>query len=399
MSHTRLPALLRAGAAGLLAGLLMAGLPAPQAGAGGPAVVRGTVVDLSTTKHKPVARQPIALELRRNGHTLDMVHGRTDTRGNFALPAPALPAGAQYTLITTYRRVPYTEALTARQAARPVQVRVYDTTGSDSSIAAMGVTIGVRRRGSGLAVIEEWLFTNVGTRTAVGAGATGRAAATFLLPPGASHVAVTAVGPSPASATIGGDGVAVNAILRPASGLSAASFHQLTYTFDLPAGSGHPTLLIPTRYLIGSLKVFAIGSRLVAPDFKRTTLAVGKSALPALETQAVAPGSTLAVGVDGPPVTPAPPAAVTPAPFPLAPVAVLIELGFGGLLLFGLFQRGGLTRRRDRQALIEERTRLVAAIAELDLLHARGAVADDDYQRRRGGEKRRLLDVARQLGE
>lgn len=383
----------------LLAGLLMAGLPMPQAGAAGPAVVRGTVLDLSTSKHKPVARQPIALELRRDGHTLRTVQARTDARGSFAVPAPALPSGAQYALVTSYKRVSYQVTLTARQAARPLQVGVYDTTGSDAGIAAMGVTIGVRRRGNNLAVIEDWLFTNVGSRTAVGAGARGRAVATFLLPPGASHVAVTAVGPAPASATIGRDGVAVNAILRPANGLSAASFHQLTYTFDLPADSGHPTLLIPTRYLIGSLKVFAIGSHLVAPNFKRTTLAVGTRSLPALETQAVAPGSTLAVGVDGPPVRAAPPAAVTPAPFPLAPVAVLIELGFGGLLLLALFQRGGLVRRRKKQSLLEERARLVTAIAELDLLHARGAVADDDYQRRRGGEKRRLLDVARQLGE
>src|SRR5437764_706674 len=102
---------------------------------------------------------------------------------------------------------------------------------------------------------------------------------------------------------------------RTPSGTTAASFRQVTYTFDVPGSADHPTLVVPTHYFIGRLVVFTIGSHLSAPGFTRTTLPVGGHQVPALQAQAVPPGSTLAIGVDGPPavasVTPPAPAVLT----------------------------------------------------------------------------------------
>jgi hypothetical protein len=119
-------------------------------------------------------------------------------------------------------------------------------------------------------------------------------------------------------------------------------------------------------------------------------------------------------------VVPSAPAA--PAPFPLKEVLILIEAGFGCLLVLGLRRRvsapagralpagwSGAQPRpsgpaepagpRDRLSLQRERARLIGAIAELDLQHERGHLAEAEYRRRRTQEKGRLLGVARQLGE
>jgi hypothetical protein len=384
---------------------------AQPVGAAGLPVVHGAVVNLSTTPHRPVGGAPVALQVRRNGRTLATIRGRTDARGNFTLAAPPLVPHASYAVITTYRGVSYSVALTPSQAARPVQVPVYDTTTSDAGLAAMRVVVGLRRTGSGLAVIEQWAFVNAGTRTDVGADATsGRGAVRFPLPPGATHVSIRNLGPLPATASVQHGAVVVNTILRPATGLNAASFHQATFTFDVPGSAGHPTLLVPTRYFIGRLVVFTIGSHLSAPGFTKTTLPVGVQQVPALQAQAVPPGSTLAIGVDGPPAVASmvPSAPARPAPFPLKVVLIVIEAGFGCLLVLGL----GLHRRvsapagraepagpRDRLSLQRERARLIGAIAELDLQHERGHLAEAEYRRRRAQEKGRLLGVARQLGE
>jgi hypothetical protein len=398
---------------------------AQPVGAAGPPVVHGAVVNLSATPHRPVGRASVALQVRRDGRTLATIRGRTDARGNFTLAAPPLPRHASYAVITTYKRVPYSVALTPSQAARPVQVPVYDTTSSDAGLAAMRVVVGLRRTGPVLAVIEQWAFANVGTRTDVGAdAASGRGAVRFPLPPGAMHVSIRDIGPPPATASVQHGDVVVNTILRPATGLNAASFHQATFTFDVPGSAGHPTLLVPTRYFIGRLVVFTIGSQLIAPGFIKTTLPVGGQQVPALQAQAVPAGSTQAIGVDGPPtvasVVPSAPAA--PAPFPLKEVLILIEAGFGCLLVLGLRRRvsapAGRAKPagwsgaqlqpsgpaepagpRDRLSLQRERARLIGAIAELDLQHERGHLAESEYRRRRAQEKGHLLGVAQQLGE
>jgi hypothetical protein len=376
---------------------------AQPVGAAGPPIVRGTVVNRSATPQRPVSGAAVVLQVRRDGRTLATIRGRTDARGAFTLTAPPLPPHASYAIVTTYRGVPYSVSLTARQAARPVQVPVYDTTTSDAGLAAMRVVVGLRRTGRGLAVIEQWTFVNAGTRTDVGAdAASGRGAVRFPLPPGATHVSIRDLGPAPATASVQHGDVVVNTILRPATGMNAASFHRARFTFDVPSSAGHPTLLVPTRYFIGRLDVFTIGSHLIAPGFTKTTLPVGTQQVPALQAQAVPPGSTLAIGVDGPPAVASvvPSAPARPAPFPLKEVLILIEAGFGCLLVLGLRRRmSSPSGPRDRLSLQRERARLIGAIAELDLQHERGHLAEVEYRRRRTQEKGRLLGVARQLGE
>jgi uncharacterized membrane protein YphA (DoxX/SURF4 family) len=376
---------------------------AQPVGAAGPPIVRGTVVNRSATPQRPVSGAAVVLQVRRDGRTLATIRGRTDARGAFTLTAPPLPPHASYAIVTTYRGVPYSVSLTPRQVTRPVQVPVYDTTTSDADLAAMRVVVGLRRTGRGLAVIEQWTFVNAGTRTDVGAdAASGRGAVRFPLPPGATHVSIRDLGPAPATASVQHGDVVVNTILRPATGMNAASLHQARFTFDVPSSAGHPTLLVPTRYFIGRLVVFTIGSHLIAPGFTKTTLPVGAQQVPALQAQAVPPGSTLAIGVDGPPAVASvvPSAPARPAPFPLKEVLILIEAGFGCLLVLGLRRRMSTPAGpRDRLSLQRERARLIGAIAELDLQHERGHLAEVEYWRRRAQEKGHLLGVARQLGE
>lgn len=371
---------------------------APSTHAAGSRILRGTVLDYSTTPHHVVAGVAVSVQIQRNGQPLASIRGRTDGHGRFALAVPVAVNGASYAVVARYRGVSYETDVTPAQAARSVQAPVYDTTSKDTGVIAPSVVIGARRVGSGLAVIEQWTFVNAGTLTDVGAGpATGRGSATFLPPNGATHLAILAKGSLAATATVQGGTVVVNSVLRPATGLNAASFHQVTFTFDVPGGAGHPTLLIPTPYLIGSLKVFTVGSRLFAPGFKQTTLQDGGRAVPAWEAEKVAPGSTLAVGVDGPPVVAT--VAAGPAPFPDALVGAVVGAGFAGLLLLGLLGRVRMGRApRDVEALRRERARLVAAIAELDLRHARGEMPQDRYEQRRLEQKSQLLRVARQLG-
>jgi hypothetical protein len=398
---------------------------AQPVGAARPLIVRGTVVNRSATPQRPVGGGPVALQVRRDGRTVATIRGRTDARGAFTLAAPPLPPHASYAIVTTYKRVPYSVAFTPGQAARPVQVPVYDTTTSDADINAMRVVAGLAHRGRYLTVFEQWDFVNTGARTDVGtAGASGRDAARFPLPSGATHVVIKDVGPPPATATVQQGNVVVNAIVRPATGMNSASFHRVTFGFDVPTGAVHPTLLFPTRYFIGRLELFAVGSQLFASGFQKTTMTLGGQEVPVLQTQVVPPGSTLAIGVDGPPavasVVPSTPAG--PPPFPLKEVLILIEAGVGCLLVLGLRRRvstsagralpagwSGAQPRpsgpaepagpRDRLSLQRERARLIGAIAELDLQHERGRLAEAEYRRRRAQEKGRLLGVARQLGE
>ncbi len=394
--------------------------------AGAPITLRGTVLDTSVTPHRPVAEAVVTVLVQsRHGSVHILRAARTDARGAFALALPTLPAGGALVLRATYRGVSYDTPLAPANLGRPQRLSVYDTTASDAGLVAMSVTVGARRHGQGLSVIEEWVFANAGSTTVVGASAaSGRDAARFALPPGASHVAIRGVGPQPAGAEVRRGAVVVDAVLRPATGLNAASFHQVTFTFDLASEAAHPTLLIPTNYFIGSLKVFTLKARLVAPGFKRTTLATGNTTIPAYEIQAVQPGTTLAVGVDGSPaaVATTPVAVATPPGFPVASVAAMAGLGFGALLLLGLFGRaaGGATNaphgaepnaaaRRDGpegaarvaepEVLRQERARLVEAVAALDLAHAAGTVAEARYRRERAATLGRLRGIAQQLGE
>ena len=360
---------------------------AQPVGAAGSTVVHGTVVNLSATPHRPVGGAPVTLQVRRNGRTLATIRGRTDARGTFTLAAPPLVPHASYAVITTYRGVPYSVAFTPSQAARPVQVPVYDTTTSDADLAAMRVVVGLRRTGRGLAVIEQWTFVNAGTRTDVGAdAASGRGAVRFPLPPGATHVSISDLGPAPATASVQHGDVVVNAIVRPATGMNSASFHRVTFGFDVPTGAVHPTLLFPTRYFIGRLEVLAVGSQLFASGFQKTKMTLGGQEVPVLQTQVVSPGSILAFGVDGPPAVASvvPSAAAGPRPFPLKEVLILIEAGFGCLLVLGL------RRRTSAPAGLHDR---------LSLQRERGHVAEAEYRDRRAQEKGRLLGVARQLGQ
>jgi hypothetical protein len=270
----------------------------------------------------------------------------------------------------------------------------------DDGIAVMRLTVGIRRQGQRLDVIEDWLYANAGKTTDAGLDGRGQGAVTFLLPQGATNVQIKTANPPKAIASPNSDTVVVNAVIRPASGLNTASLHHLTAVFSLPGAGAQPTLLLPTRYFIGVLQVFALGSRLYAPGFTQTTLQGDKS-IPAFSKEAVAPGSTLAIGIDGPPAA-APATGIVPAVvapnFPTVTVAIMSALGFGLLLAFGAFGRRPLALASGKPPeLLKQRAQLIDDIAELDLLHARGQIREVEYRHRRSEARAHLLTVARQL--
>jgi len=367
--------------------------------------ISGTVANGAT--HKPVADAPVALDELRGGATVTVARTRSDARGRFTLNAPALTGG--YAVVATYKGVPYGAPVDTRSLSRALTVSVYDTTSSDSVLIAPLAQIGMARTAQGLQVAEEWTVVNPTSATDVGADpATGRGAAFFPVPPGASNVSIVAGAATLAApATVEPGAVVMNALIRPATGRNAASFHQVKFAFTLPYGPDHPTLRIPTRYLIGNLEIFALGGvKLDAPGFTSATLDVGNNRVAGWRQKAVPPNTTVSVGVDG---APAPLTPVGPSPFPYASVIILVGGGFALLLVLALSGRapvpttanGGAVEAvvpEGSRRLHRERERLVAAIAELDLQYARGRVPPSRYERRRAQEKSRLLDVARKLG-
>ncbi len=368
--------------------------------------ITGTVANGAT--HKPVANEPVALDEAHGGATVTVARARSDTRGRFTFSVPSL-VGDGYAVVATYKGVPYGAPVNARSPSRPLTVSVYDTTSSDSVLIAPLAQIGMARTAQGLQVAEEWTVVNPTTATDVGSDpATGRGAAFFPVPPGASNVSIVAGATTLiAPATVERGAVVMNTVIRPATGRNAASFHQVKFAFTLPYGSGHPTLRIPTRYLIGSLEVFSLGGvKLEAPGFTSATLDVDNNRIAGWRQQAVPPNTTVSVGVDG---APAPLTPVGPPPFPYASVLILVGGGFVLLLFLALGSRapvpatmtGGAAEGavpEGLRRLHRERERLVTAIAELDLQYARGRVPPSRYEQRRAREKSRLLDVARKLG-
>jgi len=378
------------------------------------APLRGTVVDGTTGR--PVAGLAVTVQalVGQGGQPRVVARGTTDGRGRFALSVAPAPGAVGYGLTAAYRGVQYVASARPGQNAS-AQLTVYDTITRDTNLLAPKVTVGLRRVGRGLAVIEEWTIVNVGNTTVVGSDVrTGRDAATILLPRGASDVRIQNVEVG-AVARVQGGGVALDEVIRPATGNNPQSYHQLTFSYSLPGSArGHPTLPISSRYAIGNLYVFAIGARLVAPAFASTTLDLGARRITAYVRSNLSGDSTAWVGVDGPPAIPASapaasaapttvPITVLPSSFPAAGATVMAVLGFGLLFALGLFSRargvpaleaGGTG---DRRALQREYARLLVAIAELDLQRERGRVAPSAYERRRSREKSRLLVLSRRL--
>jgi len=393
--------------------------PLPRTGGEG-LPLRGTVVDGTTGR--PVAGLPVTVQalVGQGGQPHVVARGTTDGRGRFALSVAPAPGAVGYGLTAAYSGVQYVAPARPGQNAS-VQLTVYDTIARDTNLLAPKVTVGMRRVGRGLAVIEEWTIVNVGNTTVVGSDVrTGRDAATIPLPRGASDVRIQNVEVG-AVARVQGGGVALDEVIRPATGNNPQSYHQLTFSYSLPGSArDHPTLPISSRYAIGNLYVFAIGARLVAPGFASTTLDLGARRITAYVRSNLSGDSTAWVGVDGPPAIPASapaasaapatvPITVLPSSFPAAGATVMAVLGFGLLLALGLFSRargvptleaGGTgtgTGTGDRRALQREYARLLVAIAELDLQRERGRVAPSAYERRRSREKSRLLVLSRRL--
>jgi hypothetical protein len=367
--------------------------------------ISGTVANGAT--RKPIADAPVALDELRGGATVTVARTRSDTRGRFTFSVLAL-TGNGYAVVAAYKGVPYGAQVDPRSPSRPLTVSVYDTVSSDAGLIAPLAQIGMARTEQGLQVAEEWTVVNPTTATDVGRDpATGRGAAVFPVPPGASNVSIMAGATTlTAPATVERGAVVMNTVIRPATGRNAASFHQVKFAFTLPYGPGHPTLRIPTRYLIGSLEVFSLGRvTLEAPGFTSATLDVDNNRIAGWRQQAVPPNTTVSVGVDGAPVPLTP---VGPPPFPYASVLILVGGGFALLLFLALGSRAPIPATATGRSaglglggsrgLRHERERLVAAIAELDLQYARGRVPPSRYERRRAREKSRLLDVARKLG-
>jgi hypothetical protein len=379
----------------------LSGLHPSVAGAAGTPQLRGRVMDYSISPHRPIAGLAVSVQVRRGEQVLRTVSLRADAQGSFTLAAPPLPAGGTYAVIARYKGVDYGVAVSAQQASRPFEMPVYDTTTSDANLMAPSVLVVTTRKGSGLAVWEQWTLTNPTDYTHVDADpAAGVGVASIPLPPGATNVNVLpGTGSQAVPAVVEPGAVVVNAVMRPATGLNAESLPQVTFTFEVPTAGDHPTLLVPTRYRIMALKVFASNARLVAPaGFKATTLTLQGQRVPGWESTMVPPGSTSAIGVDGPPVVASAPTTTAPAAFPTTPIAAAVGCGFFLVLLLGLLGRvRSVMAWRDRRALRREQNCLVDVIADLDLQRTRGDVEREEYQRRRARHMAHLLRVTQQL--
>lgn len=392
-------------------------------------VIHGTIVNASTGK--PGGGLGIVLSGARPGATLTTTaRAVSDARGRFTLKATLIP-GAAYVVSATYRGVLYAAPVTTSksQGKGIVSVTVYDTTRGDGDLLAVRVAAGVQRTGATLAVGEEWTLVDSDYRTAGAAPLTFHGVTHIPLPRGASQVHVRSIDPD-LQAGVSGGSLAITGTVRPATGDNAVSYHAVFFTFNLPAppGAAHPTLPIGSRYPVGRLYVFSLSDQIVAPGLTLSSFTSGGKTIKAYSKIGLNGGATIRVGVGGLPsalpaiegvvaagpnvhaVLPAAPAVsaavpvLQPSTFPVVAVLIAAGVGFGLLLLLGLFGQSPLrvgpghvsapvTDRAQR-----DYARLVVAIAELDLRHEQGALPTPDYERRRAREKSRLLDLSRRLG-
>ena len=393
----------------VLAGIALALVPllsSPLHGAETVTVV-GKVANGTAGQESPAGLE-VTLHVIGDDGGVDVSAAATDGNGRFLFPDVEVIEGSSYTIATSYQDILYSQTLEPADLSMPVELLVYEATGSLESIRVQKDVLLIRGADSSeetVTAVEVVTLVNGGDRTFLpDLSEPGRMA--FLR---FSHPA-GAIGLEVASDLSGGEVVTVGTGFALAAPVKPG-VHQVSYTYRLPYDGGR--LEFEHSFPMGA-DTFQL---LVSEEAGRLRPGAGLAALPPPEVggysvwgaQQQLPGSRLTLKLEG---LPRPPwhqrlgDALTDGPYLNIGLPAALGLVMAGLLIYVLAFRGragalasgvqgavlpaGAGSVQEGPAL-SERGSLATEIARLDELYESGQMPKEDYQRVRQELKSRLL--------
>ena len=399
--------------------LTLVSLPAmamPLYGHHGSTTVSGQVRNGTAGEGAPAGLEVI-LHTFGEGGEVDVASAVTGGDGRFQFQGLETDDRSSYAVTANYREVMYSRRLEPNALSEPVELLVYETTGSLADIH-IGVDILLFSRPEqdeeSLDALEVVSVVNSGDRTFVPS----------LDEPGSMSflrfsLPAAATSPDIASDLAGGDiidvgtGFALTAPVPPGS-------HRVTYTYRLPYEGSR--LELAHSFPMGAeafrlLLEDGVGNLLDPGFLTRVPGGGGQEAGPGVwGASQILPGTRLNVEIDGlpqPSFLSRTGDALTDGPYLTVGIPAVVGLVLAGLLVYALFLRhpagapavntgiGGrgsvpVVGASDESASSQsERRALVEAIAGLDDLFQRREVAQEEYERRRQDLKTRLLQLTR----
>ena len=400
----------------ILTGLTLAFLPAmptPLYADHGPTTVSGQIRNGTAGEAAPAGLEVI-LHTFGVGGGVDVASVLTSGDGSFEFQGLEVEDSSSYAVTTNYQEVMYSMTLEPSSLDKPVELLVYETTGSLADVH-VGVDILLLSRPEqdeeSLDALDVVSVVNSGDRTFVPS----------LDDPGSMSflrfsLPAAATSPDIASDLAGGDiidvgtGFALTAPVPPGS-------HRVSYTYRLPYEGSR--LEFTHSFPMGAeafrlLLEDGIGN-LLDPSFLTRVAENGQGTGPGVwGASQILPGTRLNVEIDGlpqPSFLSRTGDALTDGPYLKVGIPAVVGLMLAGLLVYALFLRqpvgslavntgsgsGGSVQVEgasdETAAPNSDRRALVEAIAGLDDLFQRGEVAQKDYERRRQDLKTRLVEL------
>ena len=399
----------------LLAGIALVLSPllsSPVRGADTVTVV-GKVADGTAGQESPAGLE-VTLHVIGGDGGVDVSAATTDGDGRFLFPGVEVVEGSSYTISTSYREILYSQNLEPANLSLPVELTVYEATGSLDSIRVQTDVLLISRADSGegtLTVVEVVTLVNSGDRTFVPdlSEPGSMSFLRFSRPAGARELEVASDLSGGEVVTVG-TGFALTVPVKPGA-------HQVSYTYRLPYEGGRlefehsfpmgaDTFQLLLNEEAGTLLPVAGLATLPPPDV---------SGYSAWGAQQQGPGSRMTLKLED---LPRPPwherlgEALDDGPYLKTGLPAALGLVMAGLLIYVLAFRsraGALASESGRASIqatgtgsasdalesqgptLSERSSLVTEIARLDVLYENGQMPEEDYQRLRRELKSRLL--------
>ncbi len=398
-------------------------VPTPLHGESHTTIIMGQVVNGTSGGEAP-ANLEVTLHMFGQIGEVDITTAMTDSQGRFRFDNVEVMEGLTYAVTASYRDVLYSRILDSPTLTEPVELLVYEATGSLEALQVDADVLLIRGADQDkgiLSAFEVVRLVNGGDRTFVPdlAQPGSMNFLRFSLPAGATNLNVKSDLPSGQTVTVG-TGFALTAPVTPGP-------HQVTYTYRIPyEGSrlelgrtfpmGAQTFRLLVEDGLGELRDSTFLSPLSPADVEGKLYRVwGASQLGA--------GARLDVEISDLP-QPSPLRrvgdALTDGPYLKVGIPGVVGLVMAGLLVYVLLLRQpgkAPTVTSDLEAGVDaaltlspsptgrgmsvgqgegresERRALIEAIAQMDDLLQQGKIAREDYQQQRQELKARLLQI------
>lgn len=394
----------------VLAGIALALSPllsSPVRGAETVTVV-GKVANGTADQEAPAGLE-VTLHVIGGGGGVDVSAAATDDDGRFLFPGVEVIEGSSYTIAASYQDILYSHSLETTDLSVPVELLVYEATGSLESLRVQRDVLLISRADSSqgtITAVEVVTLVNDGDRTFLpDLTEPGRMGfLRFSRPAGARELEVASDLSGGEVVTVG-TGFALTAPVKPGT-------HQVSYTYRLPYEGGR--LELEHSFPMGA-DTFQL---LMSEEAGRLRPGVELVALPPPEVsgysawgaQQQAPGSRMTLVLEGLPRTPWHEMlgdALTDGPYLKIGLPAALGLVMAGLLIYVLADRrragalasgvqgvvlpAGAGNAPEEGPAPNERGSLASEIARLDELFESGQMPEGDYQRFRQELKSRLM--------